>query len=371
MVRQQLKSLVPKRLVPKGRIVPGAAPGTIEPHGKSSPTRLRVMAYGPEQEWVLEHEVSAAGDLEGLVGKRSVLWVDVIGMGSLDELERVAELFDVHPLVLEDVVHGGQRPKVEEYEGSTFVVVHGVLHAENLVLEQVGLVIKEGVVISFREQADSWFEPVRDRIRNRGKRITESGADYLAYALIDAVVDHYFPIIERYGDRLEQIELSTTGVKAPERSLIANLHDIRHDLLVLRRSLMPARDLLRRISKGDVEQVRHHARVFFRDCADHVDRLIDSSSFYRELAQGLVDINLSALSNEMNQVMKVLTIIATIFIPLSFIAGVYGMNFDTSFPLNMPELGFRYGYLVALGLMGLTATGLLFYFVKKGWLGKK
>ncbi len=371
MVRKQLKRLVPKRLIPKGHIVPGAAPGSIEARGTSRPTRLRVMAYGPEADGVLEREVRDASELAGLVGTRSVLWVDVVGMGSLDELERIQKLFKVHPLVLEDVVHGGQRPKVEEYEESTFVVVHGAVRAESLVVEQVGFVIKDGIVISFREELGGWFEPVRDRIHNRGKRIVESGADYLAYALIDAIVDHFFPIIEKYGDRLEQIELSTTGVKAPERSVIVELHDIRHDLLVLRRSLVPARDLLSRMSKGDVERVTPHARVYFRDCADHVERLIDSTSFYRELAQGLADINLSAFSNEMNQVMKVLTIIATIFIPLSFIAGVYGMNFDTSSPLNLPELGWRYGYPFALGIMALTAGGLLVYFVKKGWLGRR
>jgi magnesium transporter len=370
MVQKQLKRLVPKRLIPKSHIVPGAAPGSIEPHGTSRASRFRIMAYGPEADGILDREVSDASELAGVVGTRSVLWVDVIGMGSSEELERIQKLFGVHPLVLEDVVHGGQRPKVEEYEESAFVVVHGAARAESLVVEQVGFLIKDGVVISFREEAGGWFEPVRDRIRNRGKRITESGADYLAYALIDALIDHFFPIIEKYGDRLEQIELSTTGVKTPERSVVMELHDIRHDLLVLRRSLVPARDLLSRISNGDVERITPHARVYFRDCADHVERLIDASSFYRELAQGLVEISLSAFSNEMNQVMKVLTIIATIFIPLSFIAGVYGMNFDTSSPLNLPELGWRYGYPFALGIMALTAAGLLVYFIKKGWLGK-
>jgi magnesium transporter len=239
---------------------------------------------------------------------------------------------------------------------------------ERLESEQISIFVGKNFVLTFQEREGDCFEPVRERIRAGRGRIRKEGPDYLTYAIIDAVVDNYFPILEHYGERIEGLEAEVITSTTDET--IAKIHDIKRDLLSLRRAIWPKREALSALSREPQPVFSDETRVYLRDCYDHTVQLMDMVETYRELASGLMDVYLTSVSNRMNEVMKVLTIIATIFIPLGFVAGVYGMNFnqETS-AFNMPELGWKYGYLYCLGLMAVIAAGLLVYFRRKGWLG--
>jgi len=315
-------------------------------------------------------------DPEGLDEARDgeICWLDLEGqdVALLGELGRRLE---IHPLALEDVANIGQRPKVEDYANSLFIVVDlvRVRDGGDLCREQVSLVLQDRLLMSVRESGGEppdggdLFEPVRARLRIGKGRIRSAGADYLAYALIDTVVDHFFPVLESLGERIEDIEDSL--LDEPTRDDLNALHKLKRELLLLRRSAWPLRDALSSLLRLDSPLVHRDTHVYLRDVADHVAVVIDVIETYREMVSSLVDLYLSAVSNRMNEVMKVLTIIATIFIPLSFIAGLYGMNFDTSAsPYNMPELHWAFGYPFALLLMAAVAGGLLLFFRRKGWL---
>jgi magnesium transporter len=222
-------------------------------------------------------------------------------------------------------------------------------------------------VLTFQQQSGDCFDPVRDRIRTRRGRIRNAGADYLVYALIDAVIDSYFPIVETFADHLEELEDQVATRQSP--NVIDRIHEVRNDLLLLRRSVRPHRDALNELVRDEHPLICNETRVFLRDCYDHTIQLIDLLEVYREMCADLRDYYLSIVSNRMNEVMKVLTIIATIFIPLGFIAGLYGMNFNTSLPGNMPELNVPYGYVGAIAMMSLVALGMLAFFWRSGWIG--
>lgn len=342
------------------------APGTlIEPEGAPEPV-ISVMAY--DQTRLVERTLDDPEDIQPLLDEYQVLWVNVNGLGDVDLLKRLGEMFDLHPLALEDVLNTHHRPKAEAYDDNLFVVTRMArIRNHSLDIEQVSLFLGEGFVISFQERPGDCLEPVRQRIRKGGTRVRFMGADYLAYALIDAIVDGYFPVLEHYSERLSEAEDSV--VADPGNHIVEHIHELKRDFQVLRHGIWPFREALRDLS-GEMPFIRDETRLFLRDCHDHVIQIVDILETYRERAAGLTDLYLSSLSNRMNEVMKVLTIIATIFIPLSFIAGVYGMNFDPdASPLNMPELQWYLGYPFALGVMLLVAVGLLYYFRQKGWIG--
>lgn len=347
---------------------PGTAPGTLRPRVEPEvPVRLRMMRWDHER--LLEVDLLSPAGLDE-VPEEEMCWVDIEG----HDVAVIAELGDrlgVHPLALEDVVNVGQRPKVDDYGSSLFVVLDLVQSdpdGREIVKEQISLVVQEGLLLSVRERAGGVFDPVRARLRGGvGRRIRTLGADYLAYALVDTVVDHFFPVLDRIGERIEMIEDSL--LTDPTREDLNHLHELKRDLLLLRRSAWPLRDAVGNLLRGDLELLGDETRVFLRDVADHVHSVIDIVETYREMASSLVDLYLSSVSNRMNEIMKVLTIIATIFIPLSFIAGLYGMNFDPSAsPWNMPELDWYWGYPFALGIMLALAAGLLVFFRRRGWL---
>jgi magnesium transporter len=270
-------------------------------------------------------------------------------------------------LALEDAVNTHQRPKVEEYDDHLFVVALMVDANGSADTEQVAFFIGEGYVITFQERPGDCFENVRDRIRKATGRIRTAGADYTAYALLDAIVDGYFPALEKMGDRLEVLEDRVIGT--PESGNITELHDLKRDLLLLRRAIWPHREVFNTLIRDEHPLIAKETKLFLRDCYDHTVQLMDIVETYREMASGLVDVHISSVSVKLNEVMKVLTIVATVFIPLSFIASVYGMNFDReTSPWNMPELGWYLGYPFALLLMCASAAGLLWYIWKKGWL---
>ncbi|MCC5887494.1 MAG: magnesium/cobalt transporter CorA [Gammaproteobacteria bacterium] len=356
------------------RTPPGASPGTLTVAPGAVRPQLQVMAYGPDD--FSEAPLAAPGELLS-VPAADVRWVNVDGLGDIATLQGVGTAFRLHPLALEDIVNLHQRPKVEAYDGYLFIVLRtpvllppeGHAFPDRLETEQITLALGRDFVVTFQERPGDQFEPVRRRLRSPGGQTRQRGADYLAYALIDAAIDAFFPILEAYGERVEELEDDV--VAHPGNRQIARIHDLKRNLLTARRALWPMRDMLNALLREDSPFIEEHTRVYLRDCHDHAIQLIDMIETYREICSGLVDIHLSSVSNRMNEVMKVLTIIATIFIPLTFIVGVYGMNFDPAAgPLSMPELSWRYGYPLILLLMALIAAGLVLWFRRKGWIGK-
>jgi magnesium transporter len=358
-VRPQRRIFTPVRRPPVG-----APPGTLHTPPTAEPTSIRVMAY--DQERLVEEAVPDAEALAALVGRHRVVWIDVQGLADLDTLRSLGETFGLHDLALEDIVHVHQRPKVEAYPDHLFIVLR-IPRALDSLTEQVALVLAEGLVITFQERKGDCFEPVRERLRAARGRIRRQDADYLAYALIDTAIDAYFPMLERYGEAVEELEHAVMA--DPEVATIGRVHRLKRELLELRRSIWPHRELVAALMRDETHFVDPALHTYLRDTHDHTIQLLDILETYRETAMGLVDIYLSSASARLNEVMKVLTVIATIFIPLGFIAGVYGMNFDPEVsPWNMPELGWAYGYPFALGLMLITALALLGWFRRRHWL---
>lgn len=352
--------------ITKKRHPPGTAPGTLPSRTEmTESTRARVVAYNATD--LTDVALLEADGLRG-IGDELTTWVDVEG----HDVAQIADLgarLEVHPLALEDVLHVGQRPKVEDYEESLFLVLdHFSVNADGagLTKEQVSLVVQEGLVLSVQERTSELFKPIYQRLQSGKGRLRGGGSGYLAYALIDIVVDHVFPVLEHIGDRLEDLEASILDDPTPED--LKRLHVIKRDLLVLRKSMWPTRDLLRNRLLIDSPLIGEQTQVYLRDAADHATVAVDIIETYRDMVASLNDLYLTRVSIRMNEIMKVLTTIATIFIPLSFIAGLYGMNFNTAAsPLNMPELNWYWGYPAALVLMAAVAGGLLIYFWRRRW----
>lgn len=348
---------------------PGSPPGTLNVDPEAGASRIRYMAYDADQ--LVEKrdvEVEQLGVIHQSQPGDTTLWVDVIGLGSAETLHGIGRTFGLHPLVLEDMLHVRQRPKVEEYDDYNFIVVRMISEVGQSETEQLAIVLKRNCVITVQERPGDCLEPVRQRLRGALGRIRVLGADYLAYAIIDAVVDHYAPHLDWHSDLLQRLEeqvLATTGSVS-----LGEIYDLKHHLLDLRRVLVPMRDAIGRLHREEIPLFTRTVDPYLRDCYDHSVRLLESLEMCRDSAVSLMSLHLSTMSHRMNEVMKVLTIIATIFIPLSFITGLYGMNFDPGVSrFNMPELSWRLGYPFALGIMGLVAGALLFYFRRKGWLG--
>jgi magnesium transporter len=349
------------------RHAPGTAPGTlVEIEPPRDPVRIRLVDYALDT--LTEIELATPDDIpERAAGQ--VRWLDVEG----HDVERIAELgerLSIHPLVLEDVINVGQRTKSEDFEDSIFLVANHfsiIDESGSLAREQISLVIQEDVVLSVREHRSDLFEPVRKRLRVGRPRIRGGGPGYLAYALIDTVVDHLFPVLESIGDRIEEVESSL--LEEPTTESLNTLYTLKRELLGLRKSVWPLRDMLSALQHTDSELFSEETRLYLRDVADHAIMAVEIVETLREMVSSLMDLYLSSLSNRMNETMKVLTIIATIFIPLSFIAGLYGMNFDSSVsPFNMPELGWYFGYPAAIAVMTIVAGGLLVFFRRRGWI---
>jgi len=329
---------------------------------------VSALAWGPDGYEDLAGSAPAA--LRAALARWPVVWVNVDGVGDPALVAALGELFGLHRLALEDVVHVHQRPKLERYADHLYVVLRVPETAPDgdLGSEQISLFLGRNFVLTFQERAGDCWEPVRERARADKGRIRAAGPDYLAYALIDAAVDSNFPVLEALGERLEQLEDEI--IDTPRRGTVAALHRVRRDLITLRRGIWPLRETLAVFSRDADPLVTDETRIYLRDCYDHAVQIIDLLETYREIAAGLLDVYLSSVSNRMNEIMKVLTVIATIFIPLSFVAGVWGMNFDPdASPWNMPELRWRFGYPLALAVMAGVAGGLLWWFRRRGWLG--
>jgi magnesium transporter len=347
---------------------PGTAPGTLSPPAfrRVETVTISVLEYGPDRvtEW------QAAG-VEEVASKRAglpVLWIDVVGLHDVDLIGRLGGEFGLHPLALEDVLNTGQRPKMEPYEDHIFMVMK-LMHssAGAFESEQISFFLGTGFVISFQEIPGDVFEPVRQRIRTSHGRIRRMGPDYLAYALLDSLVDHCFPVLEEFGERIEELEQEV--IEAPDRETVGLIHAAKRDLLVLRRATWPQREVVSALERYESPLVSKEIRIFLRDLYDHTVQVLDMVETYRDLVTGLLDIYLSSVSNRMNEVMKVLTVLASIFIPLTFLAGIYGMNFDPkASPWNMPELEWAYGYPAFWLLTVAIVVVMLILFKRKRWL---
>jgi len=360
--RRRLPSLRLER-----RAAPGAASGTLIPHPQAAASTVRAISY--DLEAVVEHEPATPAELKALRREGAVLWVDVVGLSDVELIRAIGEAFGLHSLALEDVVNVHQRPKAEEFEDHVFIVVRALDAAGGAATEQVSMFVGPDYLITFQERPGDCFEPVRERLRSQQRRVRGQGTDYLAYALIDSVIDNFFPRLEAYGEDIERLEAAV--VAAPEPAHIERLHGLKRELLGLRRAIWPMREMVNSLIRYETPLITDSTRIYLRDCYDHAIQLMDIVETYREVASGLLDVYLSSMSAKLNEIMKVLTIIATIFIPLGFLVGLWGMNFDRASPWNMPELGWRFGYPLALGICALVGVGLVFYFRRKGWLGGK
>lgn len=331
------------------RTPPGSPPGTLVTDPSAPRPVMTVLAYSPQD--FLEQDVSDPQQIRDFLDKWPVVWINVEGIGDAGTVTKLGELFGLHRLALEDVLHTHQRPKVEQYGDHLFIVVRMARLGEQLETEQLSLFLGKNFVLTFQEGVPGdCLEVIRERIRKKGGRIRDASLDYLAYALLDAVVDAYFPILEQYGERLEGLE-DEIGSK-PMPDTIARIHALKRNLLTLRRAIWPQRETLGSLLREETPRISAETRIYLRDCYDHVTQIIDLVETYRELGADLTDIYLSSVSNRTNEIMRVLTVISTIFIPLTFISSIYGMNFSTTVSAwNMPELNWAWGYPLAILLM--------------------
>ena len=352
-----------------GRRAPvGAVPGTLLLHPDAEPPVITVTRYGPET-----HDtqcVKTADEIKALWQEGyPVTWINIDGLADLELITAIGDMFDFHRLAVADVLNVTQRPKSEDYGNFLFVInrMPSLNGGDEVEIEQISYFLKEGVLVTFQEAVGDCWNPVRDRIRQGRGIIRQEKADYLMYALLDSVVDAYFPILEHYGDKVEALNDRIMDHADPKE--MREMHKIRQELISLRRAIWPQRDVFSSLMRDQKRFVGETTSIYLRDCYDHAVQLLDLVETYREIAATSMELYISSVNNRMNEIMKVLTIIATIFIPLSFIASVYGMNFDVNkSPFNMPELEWEYGYLFALGLMALTAGSLLIGFWRRGWI---
>ncbi|GAP98177.1 magnesium/cobalt transporter CorA [Leptolyngbya sp. NIES-2104] len=348
---------------------PGTIPGTLTIDNDAEPPVIVLIDYNDGK--AVRIQIEEPEECTPYLDTESVSWVDVKGLGSEDILLRLGRVFGLHPLVLEDVVNVPQRPKTEEYGDQLLIIARMVVLKESgkgFYSEQVSFILGKHYLLTVQEEPEhDCFDMVRDRIRTAKGTICKRKADYLAYALLDAIIDGFFPILEVYGENIEELEDEV--VASPTRQTLEKIHAIKRELLALRRSIWPLRDAINSLVRdSSSDLVSDDVRVYLRDCYDHTVQVLDMVETYRELAASLMDVYLSSVSNRMNEIMKVLTVISTIFIPLTFVAGIYGMNFNPEkSPFNMPELNWYWGYVMCWGVMITIAVSLILYFKRRGW----
>ena len=348
---------------------PGTQPGTIIVDENAEQPIIFLIDYNQTE--LIHKQISYPEECLNYLDTESVSWVDVQGLGSKDILHRLGQTFDLHPLILEDIVNMVERPKIEDYEDQLVIIAHMVVPNHNngsFYSEQVSLVLGKYYVLTVQEEPEhDCFDGVRMRINKNKGIIRRQGSDYLAYSLLDAIIDGFFPVLELYGERIDDLEEEV--IVNPSQQTLQKIYQIRRELLQLRRAIWPQRDAINSLIRDGSELISDDVRIYLRDCYDHAVQVMDIVETYRELVAGLMDVYLSAISNKMNEIMKLLTVVSSIFIPLTFIAGVYGMNFNTEkSPHNMPELNWYWGCPLCLGAMALIATSLIYFFWRRGWL---
>lgn len=351
------KLIAPGQLKPN----PGSAPGILRHNPFSHPTQMTVVGYGPDG--YVEHICSNLQELERFVGVWPVVWVNVSGLADIELIERLGNHFHLDKLSLEDVLDINSRAKVEFYENYVFTILKGGSLSEQFESEQVSLFLKKNLVIVFQEKPNHSFEQVKERIRRGTGKIRNLGTDYLYYALLDEVIDRYFPILDSLNFQLSQIEEEMVITAGKDSDLIQKIHHAKSDLLLLHRTIWPLSDIISNLMREDSVLITKNTRTYLRDCQDHSVQANELTQFYRDTATGLLNTFLAYEGHKTNEIVKVLTMVSAVFIPLNLIAGVYGMNFH-----SMPELNWEHGYAFAMGLMLFVASAMLLFFVRNGWI---
>jgi magnesium transporter len=343
----------------------GLAPGTLVHVGekKAEKVVIRVLAYNSEK--LIKRELDTVEECLEFKSQPDInLWINVDGLDRIYVIEKLGGYFNIHPLTLEDVLNTGQRPKTEDYDSYIYTVLKMMVldtERKDIIIDQVSIIIGPNYILSFQERQGNVFDPVRERFENPASRLRKNGVDYLAYSLIDAVVDNYFLILEYFGDEIEDLEEGLVIQPRPET--LKTIQKYKRDMITLRKSVWPLRELINGLQRVESDLIKETTRIYLRDIYDHTIQVIDSVEDFRDILSSMIDVYLSSISYRMNDVMKVLTVIATIFIPLTFIAGVYGMNFE-----YMPELKWRWGYPTVISGMTFLAVGMFAYFKKKRWV---
>lgn len=352
---------------------PGQKPGTAVYTGVQRLDEVKMTVHDFSEQHYDVIPIKKIESSESFLQSDSKTWIQIQGLHDVEKLRTVWDYFELHPLIQEDIVHMSQRPKIEEYEDSVFFVMRMITHknqeeqSQELHTEQISIVLGENYVLSFQDSDDPVFDPIIKRLEMENTRLRKLGSDYLAYALVDTIVDHYYQALDLISHSIETIE--ELVIEDPTEKHLQKIHSLRRDLIHFRKSVWSLRDGLNSLIRDESPLISDDVKVFIRDVYDHLIQVIDSIETSREMVFGLYDMYMSGLSNRMNEVMKVLTIIATIFMPLTFVAGIYGMNFNPeASPLNMPELNFYYGYPAAWVVMIILAIIMAFYFRRKGWL---
>ena len=342
----------------------GLPPGTLVHIGDRKVEKTKITLIDYDEAQLQEKELETVDECFPFKDKPTVTWINIDGIHQVEIIEKIGKHFNIHPLILEDILHTGQRPKMEDFEDYIFVVVKMIYYDDKdneIRAEQLSVVLGSNFVISFQEKEGDVFDPVRDRIRKSKGRIRKMKADYLAYALLDTIVDHYFVVLEKLGEKIEDMEEQLVTNPTPET--LQTIHTLKRELIFLRKSVWPLREVINVLERGESSLINESTGIYLRDVYDHTIQVIDTIETFRDMVSGMLDIYLSSISNKMNEVMKVLTIIATIFIPLTFIAGLYGMNFK-----YIPELEWHWGYPVLLFVMAGIGFLMLVYFRRKRWL---
>ena len=342
----------------------GLPPGSMVHVGEKKVEKVRMAVIDYDQEHYQTRELESVEEAFPFKDTSTVSWLNISGLHEVEILEKIGQRYDIHPLVLEDILNTAHRPKVEVFDNYIFIVFKMIGYDsenENITIEQVSLILGPNFVITFQEYDGDVFQPVRQRIQDAKGRIRKRGADYLAYALLDVLVDHYFLVLEKLDEIIEYLDESVT--EKPDSSLVQDIHRMKRELIILKKSVWPLRDAINDLVREESPIIQESTEPFLRDVHDHTIQVVDTVDAYRDMVSGILDVYLSSISNKMNEVMKVLTIIATIFIPLTFIAGIYGMNFEF-----MPELKWRWSYFVLISFMIAIAILMIAFFKRKKWL---
>jgi len=342
----------------------GLPSGSLVYTGEKRDEQVKIHVIDFDETNIQEQELVSVDACIPYRNKPTVTWINVDGVHNLPLIEKLGECFGLHRLVMEDIMNTDQRPKMEDYEDYLYVVLKMLAIGKNgeIITEQLSLILGKNFVITFQEGIEGdVFPPIRERLRSGKGRIRKMGADYLAYSLLDAVVDNYFVILEKFGDKIESLETELIG--DPTQETVQRIYQLKREMIFLHNAVWPLREVVSGLGKHESTLIAEATAPYVRDIYDHVIHIVDSVDIYREMLSSMLDMYLSSVSNRLNEVMKVLTVISLIFMPLTFLAGVYGMNFK-----YMPELEWRYGYPAALVLMLGIGMVMLFYFKRKKWL---
>jgi magnesium transporter len=342
----------------------GLPPGSLVHIGEKKVEKVKISVIDYEQEYYDDKEIESLDDIVPFRDSSSVSWININGLHDVDKIKIIGTLFDIHPLVIEDILNTDQRPKIEMFDDYIFIVIKMIYYGvskEQIFIEHVSCILGKNYVLTFQEQEGDIFNIIRDRIKNGKGRMRKSGTDYLTYALMDVVIDNYFLVLENLNDKIESLEDKL--VLDPDRTFIQDIQYLKREMIFLRKSIWPLRELISNLIREENPLIDRSTEPYLRDLYDHTIQVIDTVESFRDVLGGMLDIYLSSISNKMNEVMKVLTVIATIFIPLTFLAGIYGMNFEF-----MPELKCKWAYPAFWGVILLTFSGLFIYFKKKKWV---